>query len=237
MVKWHKSCGIPSSIKKDKMAKKNIKKVCDSYELILISKIAISGTLKIASAKKPEILKSGLHYFPLDFFERDFFKKYSKASEFLDAKFKEISELEVFLSENSENLSSMLANDEAIKIAKSFKDSFIYPLGKKGINQALWNIAKENNVGIFMYIDDVPLSRETIELSDFYSLNPYDLESYGATIIATRDARLLMKALDEAGIENSLIAKCRKEKKVMIYGNNIKRTLKPPKIDSVLNLK
>lgn len=219
------------------MAKKNIKKVGDNYDFILISKIAISGTLKIASAKKSEIIKDAKNYFPADFFERDFFKNYAKASEFLDGKYRESTDLESYLSENSEYLSSMLADNEAIKIAKSFTDSFIYPLGAKGINQSLWDIAKENNVGIFMYIDDVALSRETIELSDFYSINPYELESYGATIIASRYARLLMKALDEAGIENSLIARCTKEKKVMIYGNNIKRTLKPPKIDSLFNLK
>ncbi len=220
------------------MTKNNIiKKVGDSYDLVLISSIAISGTLKIASSKKSEILVHHTQYFSKDFFNRAFFKKYEKASELLDEKYIKSTSLETYLSENSENLSPILYNDKAIEIAKSFKDTFIYPLGSKGINQALWNIAKENSVGIFMDIDNVPISRETIELSDFYSINPYELESFGAIIIATRDTRLLMKALDEAGIENSLIASCRKEKKVMIYGNNIKRTLKPPKIDSILNIK
>ncbi len=218
------------------MNNKKIKKVEDNYDLVLVSNIGISGCLKVACAKKSEILKSDVHYFSRDFFNRDFFKKYSQVIKILTDEYEKSLSLEEYLSEYSEYLASLLSNEKAIEIAKSFKDSFIYPLGVKGINQVLWDIAKENNVGIFMDIDDITISRETIELSDFYSINPYELESFGATIIATRDARLLMKTLNEAGIENNLIARCTKEKKVIIYGNNIRRTLKPPKIDSIQKL-
>ncbi len=137
---------------------------------------------------------------------------------------------------NLNDFNKLLNNEKEIEIAKGFSHTFIYPLGEKGINKTIWDIASTNHIGIFIEINKIPIKLETVEITDYYSINPYELESIGATLIATKNSRLMMKKLNENSIDSCIIGKTTREKKVMIYGDNVKRTLKPPKNDSIVNL-
>ncbi len=119
------------------------------------------------------------------------------------------------------------------KVLFSFKDTYIYSLGYAGINRLLWQVHEENNIGILVDIDSVPISREAIEITDYLSINPYELSSEGAYLIASLDARGVMRSLEEAGIAARIIGRTMKENRVIIRGEGVRRTLKPPKKDSL----
>ncbi len=118
-------------------------------------------------------------------------------------------------------------------LLSSYKNTHMYNLGYAGINRLLWQVHEENNIGILVNIDDIPISREVIEITDFYSINPYELSSEGAYLIASLDLRGVLRKLEEAGLNARRIGNTMKENRVIIRGEGVRRTLKPPKKDSL----
>ncbi len=133
------------------------------------------------------------------------------------------------LIDSAKNLDENDILEESLKLLNEFNDTLVFPLDKKGINEALWKFADQMHTGVMAYIDDMPILRESIEISDYYLINPYEMDSRGALLVASLDGRRIMQRFEKRGIKASIIGHSMKEKKVMIYGEGIKRTLIPPK--------
>ena len=60
-----------------------------------------------------------------------------------------------------------------------------------GIFGALWEISRKLGVGLCVDLKKIPVRQETIEICEFYNLNPYELISGGMLIMLTRDGQRL----------------------------------------------
>ncbi len=105
-----------------------------------------------------------------------------------------------------------------------------------GIFGGLWEIAESSGVGLTIDLRKIPVKQETIEICNYFDINPYELISGGAMLMIGKDGNKLVLDLKEAGIEAAVIGKCSESNdRVLINGEN-KRFLEPAKTDEIYKI-
>lgn len=102
-----------------------------------------------------------------------------------------------------------------------------------GIFGALWEMAEASNIGLELFLKKIPVKQETIEICEFFGINPYELISSGCMLIATEDGTGLVHELEKVGIHGVLIGKATKGRDRILFNDDEKRFLEPPKADEL----
>ena len=85
--------------------------------------------------------------------------------------------------------------------------SAMHDVSEGGIFGALWELAESAGVGLEIDLKKIPIRQETIEICEFFDLNPYKLLSGGSLLIATEDGNGLVMELEKEGIPAVVIGK------------------------------
>lgn len=103
-------------------------------------------------------------------------------------------------------LKDQLFLDKAANEAKAFAmkngilDTFaMQQIGSGGILAALWEIAEAAGIGMEIDLNQIAIRQETVEICEYYQLNPYQMTSTGAILMVTKDGAGLIKVLEKAG--------------------------------------
>ena len=124
---------------------------------------------------------------------------------------------------------------EAATACKSGVCGF-HDVSQGGIFGALWEMAQKAGVGLEIDLKKLPVRQETIELCEFYDLNPYELLSGGCLLMTTQDGTGLVTALERAGIPAVIAGKTTAGNDRILYNGEEKRFLEPPKTDEICRL-
>lgn len=115
-----------------------------------------------------------------------------------------------------------------VKEALGGIESCIYPMQEGGILNALWNFADGVGVGLDIDMRKIPIHQESVEISEFYGINPYQLLSDGACLIASRQPEKVCAELERAGIVCRIIGHITKENARVIRRDDEVRYLDKP---------
>lgn len=77
--------------------------------------------------------------------------------------------------------------------------------GEGGVLAALWNFSGVFHAGIDVDLRQLPMKQVTVEVCEFFELNPYRLDSSGCLLLASDHGLQLVKRLKEQGIEAQVI--------------------------------
>lgn len=105
-----------------------------------------------------------------------------------------------------------------------------------GIFGALWEVSRKLGVGLYIDLKKIPVRQETIEICEFYNLNPYQLLSGGALIMLTQDGQGLVKNLEAEGIFACVIGNTNAGNDKIIANQEEIRYLEPPVPDEIYKL-
>lgn len=105
-----------------------------------------------------------------------------------------------------------------------------------GIFGALWEISRKLGVGLYIDLKKIPIRQETIEICEFYSLNPYELLSGGTLIMLTKEGQKLVEKLEETGIAAALIGSTNDGNDKIIANQDEFRYLEPPVPDEIYKI-
>lgn len=111
-----------------------------------------------------------------------------------------------FLKQMSSYKSQVFAQRE-IALACQNGAGIIRQIGDGGMFAGLWDLAKELNTGLEVDLKKIPILQETVEVCEFFRLNPYQLTSTGAMLMICEDGERLVEVLSEQGIPAVLIGK------------------------------
>lgn len=111
--------------------------------------------------------------------------------------------------------------------------SAMHDVTEGGIFGALWEMAEASGVGLEIDLKKIPVRQETVEICEFFGLNPYELISSGCMLMAAADGHLLVHELEKAGIPASVIGKATDGNDRVLYNEEEKRFLEPPKPDEL----
>ena len=74
-----------------------------------------------------------------------------------------------------------------------------------GIFGALWEIAEASGVGLEIDLKKIPLKQETVEICEFFGINPYELISSGSMLMAAEDGNGLVMELEKEKARHSKV--------------------------------
>ncbi len=77
--------------------------------------------------------------------------------------------------------------------------SAVQQIGSGGIFAALWELAEASNVGVEADLASMALKQETVEICEFFQLNPYQMTSAGSFLLVTDCAEDVLDILKGAG--------------------------------------
>lgn len=105
-----------------------------------------------------------------------------------------------------------------------------------GIFGALWEISRKLGVGLYIDLKKIPVRQETIEVCEFYNLNPYQLLSGGTLIMLTQDGQGLVESLEAEGIPACIIGSTNDGNDKIVANQDETRYLEPPVPDEIYKL-
>lgn len=94
-------------------------------------------------------------------------------------------------------------------IYSQYQDVFshnVFKISEGGVLSTLYNLAENFKLGVRIEIKRVPIKQETIEICEFFSINPYKLYTEGY-LIFDEDSKKLIKLLQDYKIEFKVIGK------------------------------
>lgn len=109
----------------------------------------------------------------------------------------------------------------------------VFQIGQGGIFASLWELAQTGNVGFEIPMSQIALKQETVEICEFYRLNPYLLTSCGSYLVLTGQGDEMLDRLAQDGVPAVRLGRAlRQNAKVLISGEE-RRYLDRPAEDEL----
>lgn len=115
--------------------------------------------------------------------------------------------------------------------------SAMHDVSEGGIFGALWELAESAGVGLEIDLKKIPIRQETVEICEFFDLNPYKIVSGGCLLIATTDGNGMVLELEKAGIPATVIGKATDSNDRVLLNDDERRFLETTQTDELYNLK
>lgn len=123
-----------------------------------------------------------------------------------------------------------------ISLAKEFGAGKIVQMGEGGIFAALWQLSLQHNAGFEVDLKKMSVLQETIEVCEYFRLNPYQLTSAGSFLMVGDNGELLAEKLCQEGIYASVLGRMTgKRDKIIRNGEDI-RYLDRPASDEIYKI-
>ena len=122
------------------------------------------------------------------------------------------------------------------RIAVEHGVSAMQDVTEGGIYGALWEVAEASGIGLEIDLKAIPIRQETIEICEYFELNPYYLISSGCMLMAADQGHDLVRKLEAAGIPAAVIGKATDGKARRIWNGGEESYLERPKTDELYKI-
>lgn len=115
--------------------------------------------------------------------------------------------------------------------ARECPPAMMHIAGQGGIFGGLWELAGAAGVGLDVRMSAIPIRQHTVEVCEFYHLNPYVLLSGGCVLMLCENGERMRELLEDKGIPAAIIGRTTDTNaRIVRYDEEI-RYLEPPKTD------
>lgn len=122
------------------------------------------------------------------------------------------------------------------RIAVEHGVSAMHDVTEGGIYGALWEVAEASGTGLEIDLKAIPIRQETVEICEYFELNPYYLISSGCMLMAADRGHDLARELERAGIPAAVIGKVTEGKARRILNGEEESFLERPKTDELYKI-
>jgi len=119
------------------------------------------------------------------------------------------------------------------KVARAVGVTSMHDVTEGGIFGALWEIGAASKVGLEVDLKKILMKQETVEICEYYDLNPFMLISSGCMLMVTDKANQLVERLKSEGITAAVIGRITDGNDRIIINDEERRYLEPPKSDEL----
>ena len=109
-------------------------------------------------------------------------------------------------------------------------------LSEGGVLGALWEMTDGAQLGMEAYLREIPIRQQTVEICEFFGLNPYQLLSGGSMLMAAEDGNALVRLLKREGISATLIGSLTNKKERVLINGQERRYLDRPQPDEIYKI-
>ena len=111
-----------------------------------------------------------------------------------------------FIERAAEFLAETEKNEEGY-LAVADGAAYVHAAAEGGVFGALWELAEFAECGLEIDLPSIPISQETVEICEYFDVNPYQLRTEGVFLILTGHGGRLCESLEEKGIPAAVIGK------------------------------
>ncbi len=126
--------------------------------------------------------------------------------------------------------------EKEIKIARENGTAMICQVAEGGIMAALWNLAKETETGLEADLRQLAVLQETIEVCEYFRLNPYQIASAGCMLMIHADGEELVQKLHEQGVSAVVIGKLTDNNDKILHNGEEIRYIDRPAPDELMKM-
>jgi len=111
-----------------------------------------------------------------------------------------------FIEQAAEFLAETEKNEEGY-LAVADGAAYVHAAAEGGVFGALWELAEFAQCGLEIDLPAIPILQETVEICEYFDVNPYQLRTEGVFLILTEHGGRLCEVLEEKGIPAAVIGK------------------------------
>ena len=129
---------------------------------------------------------------------------------------------------------SLFPELEALKVLINEGGSNVYAchdVSFGGVFGGLWQLLQACNMGTEIPIKNIPIKQETIEVCEFFNINPYMMNGQGSMLLITEDGKGLVGLLSEHGVNAAVLGQTIKGNRRVVTIGEEERYLVSPKGD------
>lgn len=122
----------------------------------------------------------------------------------------------------------------ALKEAKLLQElgiAHMHDVAEGGVFGAVWELAERLQAGVEIDLKKIPILQETVEISEYFDVNPYQLRGDGALLFLTHDSALIIEKLEEAGIPAAVIGRMTEGNDRILINEDEIRHLEPNRVE------
>ena len=112
----------------------------------------------------------------------------------------------------------------------------MHDVSEGGVFGALWELAESAGVGLEIDLKKIPIRQETVEICEYFDINPYKLLSGGSLLIAAQDGNRLVMELEKTGIPAVVIGKATDSNDRVLLNEDERRFLETTQTDELYNM-
>ena len=137
---------------------------------------------------------------------------------------------------SAKDFTGLISVEKEETLAESLGASGFYRAGEGGIYRSLWEFAEILGVGMDIYLRDIPIRQETVEIANFLDIDPYKLLSGGSLIMTAERGHDLVRMLKNEGINAAVIGSTNGSKDRVILNDGMRRFISPRDGDEIFKV-
>lgn len=118
-----------------------------------------------------------------------------------------------------------------IKALRELGVRHMHDVAEGGTFGAVWELCERLHAGVELDLRKIPICQETVEISEYFDINPYQLKGDGALLFLTHDSTAVIKALKEQGIPAAVIGRMTDSNDRILINEDETRFLEPNRVD------
>jgi len=118
-----------------------------------------------------------------------------------------------------------------IKVLKELGIRQMHDVAEGGVFGAVWEFCERLSAGVELDLKKIPICQETVEICEYFDVNPYQLKGDGALLFLTHDSAVAIKALAAAGIPAAVIGRVNESNDRVLVNEDETRFLEPNRVD------
>lgn len=137
-----------------------------------------------------------------------------------------------------EKLGKYMSVRKEIQLLKDLKDMIVAcsPVSKGGIYKSLWNMGEKLGCGLEVNLKSIPIRQETVELCNYYDLNPYELNSEGALLVVCDKGQAIVDKMLDNGIMAEVVGRITADNDRVVVNDYERKFLTKPCPDEMTKI-
>ncbi len=104
----------------------------------------------------------------------------------------------------------------------------LHNVSTDGVFGALWELGQAYGTGLEVDLKKIPIRQESVEICEFFDVNPYMISTEGSLLAGTEDGERLVREYEKAEIPAVVIGHVRDDNDRIIINGDERRFLTPP---------
>lgn len=129
-----------------------------------------------------------------------------------------------------------LSLHQAFVVLNKEKVTYMHDISTGGVFAALWELGAGADCGLEAFLRSIPIQQETVEICEFFDINPYMAMGGGSALIVTPEAEAVLETLEKNEIFAIRIGQITEQNGRIVTNADYTRYLEPPKGDEIYKL-